>query len=151
MAGPLDKLKARVALVRSQAANLRPAVEKVGQEWRKDRKRDFRTQGATTLHGRWQANKASTIRQKGHSRILQGRPRNGYQLMSSIIKRRHVDHVFEWVPGGRSIRLGTRDPKSRYHALGLGGLPIRRPVDPNTKDRLKYTRILTRWSLRGKL
>jgi hypothetical protein len=151
MAGPVDKLKARLAFVRSQAANLRPAVERIGQEWRADRKQDFKTQGATTAHGRWQANKASTIRRKGHSRVLRGLPQNGFPLMNSVIKRRHVDHIFRWVQGGRTIELGTKDPKARIHQLGLGGLAIRRPIDPTLKQRRGYSLILSRWLFTGKL
>jgi hypothetical protein len=151
MASPLDKLKARIAFVKSQSANLRPAVRHLGQAWRADRKTDFASQGATTMHGRWQANKASTIKRKGHSMVLRGVPSNGFALMNSIIKRRHVDHIFRWTPGGRTIELGTKDPKARIHQLGLGGLPIRRPIDPTLKQRRHYSTILAEWIFKGKL
>lgn len=151
MASPVDKLRARIAFMRSQQANLRPAVEAIGKEWRLERKADFASQGVTTQHGRWQSNKPSTIKRKGHSRVLRGLPSGGFQLMNSVIKRRHVNHIFNWTPGGTTIELGTKDRKARIHQLGLGGLPIRRAIDPTIKQRRNYATILTKWILEGKL
>lgn len=152
MASPLDQLRARLAFIKSQSANLRPAVEKIGQQWRKDRKRDFDSQGRTTLHGRWQSNAASTIKRKGHSRILRGLPSKGFQLQESVIKRNHVNHIFRWSPGAATIELGTKDQNARRHQLGLGrGGIIRRAIDPTINDRRKYANTITRWIFRGKL
>ena len=148
----LDELRARVAFIKSQSANQRPAVSKIHREWIVDRKADFASQGATTAHGRWQSNAASTIRRKGHGRVLFGMPSGGYQLHKSITDKSHTDHVFSWSPGGKALELGTKHWKSRIHHLGLGKGGIkRRPVDPTMKQRQSYASVLSNWIIRGTL
>jgi len=149
--GPTDALRARVAFVRSQYANLRPAVAEVHKEWIKDRETDFGTGGATTAHGAWKSNKPSTVRRKGHSQVLFGHPSKGFNLFKSVTDSKHTDHVFDWIQGGNFIELGTQHWKARIHTLGLGPGGIRRVIDPTTKQRNGYARILSNWVLKGKL
>lgn len=152
MASALDALRARLAFIQSQAANLRPAVNKVHTEWIADREADFGSGGATTASGAWQANAASTVRGKGHSQVLFGRPGGGFQLFKSITDSKHTDHVFDWTPGGHSVELGTKHWKARIHHLGLGRHGVkRRPIDPTTRQRNAYATVLVNWILKGKL
>lgn len=148
---PTKNIRKRLAFVRSQLARVDRAAEHIGMLWRQDRKRDFSSQGATTAHGVWTPNKPSTIARKGHGRILRGIPSKGFQLMNSIIKRRHPDYVQRYDPVGNTMELGTKHWKAEIHREGKGGLPVRRPVDPTTSDRRKYTKVLLNWILKGKL
>lgn len=152
MASAVDKLRARVAFVQNQRRNLRPAVNKIHTEFIEDRKVDFATGGATTQHGAWKANRPRTIRAKGHGRVLFGIPSGGYQLHKSIVNRRHNDHVFNW--NSKTLEIGTRHWKARIHHLGISrnapGVK-RRPIDPTTGQRRRYTRILLDWVMKGTL
>lgn len=158
MASPTQQLRARLQFLRNQTKNLRPAVRAVHKEFITDRKRDFSTNGTTTQHGAWQANAASTIRSKGHARVLRGRPSGGFQLQKSIVNSRHNDHIFRWqspTSGARGfLEIGTKHWKARIHHLGISknapGVK-RRPIDPTNKQRRGYATIISNWIFKGKL
>ena len=152
MSSAINALRARIAFVRSQTANQRPAVRVIHSQWIKDRKTDFASGGATTGQGRWQANAPTTMKRKGHGRVLFGMPSDGYQLHKSITNSKHTDHVFRWTPGGNSVELGTKHWKARIHHLGLGRKGIvRKPIDPTTAQRNGYATILSNWIMKGTL
>ncbi len=115
-----------------------------------DRKLDFATGGATTAHGAWTPNRPSTLKSKGHGRVLFGLKSGGFQLHKSIVNQRHRDHVFIYTKGV-SVELGTKHWKARIHQEGLGPGGIRRPIDPTAKQRRRYSSILSNWIMKGKL
>lgn len=150
MSSAVDELRKRMVFVRRQAENLRPAITRVHSDFVTDRKADFASGGATTGHGAWRPNAASTIKAKGHARILRGSKSGGFQLYRSIVNMRHADHVYTYTPNV-SLELGTKHWKARIHQLGLGKGGIRRPIDPTAKQRRSYAFTLTQWVMTGKL
>lgn len=90
----------------------------------------FKTAGASffTNAGGWAPNAPSTVRKKGHARVLFGKPSEGFRLHKSLTQpasefgiRVTVDN---W-PTLAELVFGTDAPYHIYNQLGTGRIPAR--------------------------
>lgn len=79
----------------------------------------------------WAPNARSTIKRKGHSRQLFGKPSQGFRLHASLTSRNgefsiryEIDH---W-PRGAKLIHGTDAPYSAYNDQGTRFIPARRHI-----------------------
>lgn len=86
----------------------------------------------------WPRNAPSTIRRKGHSRIMRGHPKNNYRLSRSLTERATSttgDAVREMIQtdSAAHIAFGTTVEYSMHHDQARGNIPARRHVGINDR------------------
>ena len=90
----------------------------------------FQTRGRTfyTAAGGWAPNKQSTVKAKGHARVLFGKPKDGFRLHKSLSQpqsefgiRITVDN---W-PDRATLVFGTDAPYHKYNQYGTRRIPAR--------------------------
>lgn len=87
---------------------------------------------------RWAPNAKSTIRRKGHSRVLRGIPTNNYRLSRSLTvtgRRSDGDAIREAIQTdtGGHLSFGTAVEYSMFHDVERDNIPARRHVGINER------------------
>lgn len=83
--------------------------------------------GGHQRHGgqRWKSLAPSTIRRKGHAKIL---------IEKGVLRASFFFKVISAVPGRSIIDLGTNVKYAKFHQIGAKHLPIRKVVDVTKQD-----------------
>ena len=84
--------------------------------------------GGHHRHGgsRWQALAASTIKRKGHAKIL---------IDKGVLRNSPFYKVIRALPDGFVVDVGTNIHYARYHQTGNARLPQRKVIDVTEQDR----------------
>jgi len=121
----VGKISKRINKVTENVKNLRPAFEKVADDFRSTEDKVFRGQGAYGSRAKWK--KLSPIYDEWKSRHYPGRPilyRDG-DLKNSLASKgaNHIEIIKK-----TSITLGSNDPKFIWHQKGTIKMPSRPPI-----------------------
>ena len=145
----VDGKAATYALVRigERAGDFRPIAKKLDTQFVGFEKRLFESQGAAGASGMWNEIKYPTIIrkiQKGQdTRILHA----SHELRNSLTRRSHPDHIVEATKD--QIRLGTKDPKAKFHHRARMPERQRKVIDLTERQRRAMVRTFQRYVLDG--
>ncbi len=130
-----------------RAGDFRPIAKKLDTQFVGFEKRLFESQGATGASGAWNEIKFPTmvrkIQKNQDTRILHAT----WKLRESLTHKSNPDHILEATKD--QIRLGTKNPKAKFHHRARKPERQRKVIDLTERQRRAMVRTFQRYVLDG--
>lgn len=134
-----------------RADDASPAFRSIARMLRGAEKKQFTSQGRYASGG-WAKLAPSTVlakRRDPKAKFKRAILRRTGEMMDSWVKKSDPQHIEEI--SRDELRLGSSDPKSKFHQLGTVNMPQRRVLEVRGRDRTEIVKRLQRWLVSGKV
>lgn len=116
--------------------DLTPAWELIADDWYAMELDLFKSQGATGTEA-WKPLAPSTLRRKKGPSILN--ETGALQKSLTLTGGKNIKVVKKM-----ELRLGTKDPKAKFHFYGTRRMPRRRPIQITENDKKRWIKLMQR-------
>lgn len=141
-----DKIDSNFKLISKRLKNSSEAFKKIGEDFRKLESKIFKSQGAFGSRMKWRPLKPKTLEIK--SKRFPGQPilvETG-NLKKSLTSKdgNHIEIIKK-----DSIKLGSKDPKFKYHQQGTNRMTARPMITLTKYQGEKWTKIIKDETMKG--